>query len=198
METVSVDLFTPKLRQLVNVTLPPLMHSALIQAAQEFCRESCVVRYSRTLKNVAAGDAVAVVGSSELNRDSGSYLASEMISITDEEHVALVKGEHYRLVSRDVISFTTSSSIVHIHCSVEPTANSKTLPKLVFDEYAQAICFGAAHSLMLQPDSDWHNPSLANECRQWFVEAVRQARRFALESGEPQIFPNAIRKREFF
>lgn len=198
MKTVSVDLFTPKLRQLVNVTLPPLMHSALIQAAQEFCRESGVVRYSRTLENVAEGDVVALVGSSELNCDSGSYLASEIISITDAKHMALTKGEHYRQVSRDVVSFAASSSVVHVHCSVEPTTNSKNLPKLIFDEYAQAICYGAAHTLMLQPDSDWHNPSLGNEFRKWFVEAMRQAKRFALESGEPQTLSNPNRKREFF
>ncbi len=198
METVSVDLFTPKLRQLVNVTLPPLMHSALVQAAQEFCRESGVVRYSRTLVNVAAGDVIAVVGSSDLNSDSGSYLASEIISVTDAEHAALIKGEHYRQMSRDVMSFIVSNPVVHVHCSVEPGVNSKTLPKLLLDEYAQAICYGAAHTLMLQPDSDWHNPSLGNEYRQWFVEAMRSAKRFALESGEPQAFSNPIRKREFF
>lgn len=198
METVSVDLFVPKLRQLVNVSLPPLMHSTLAQAAQEFCRESGLIRYSRTLANVAAGDVIAVVGSSDLNSGLGSYLASEIVSVTDAEHAALIKGASYRQLSRDVLSFTDAHSEVHVHCSIEPGIQTQTLPKILHDEYAQAICFGAAHLLMLQPDSDWHNPSLAGEYRRWFVEAMRDAKRFALESGEPQSFSNPIRKREFF
>lgn len=198
METVSVDVFVPKLRQLVNVGLPPIMHTALAEAAQEFCRESGVVRYSRTLVNVAAGDVIAVVGSSDLNKDSGSYLASEIISVTDSEQAALFKGVNFRQMSRDVLAFITSHPVVHVTCSVEPGVYTQTLPKLLFDEYVQAICYGAAHRLMLQPDSDWHNPSLGNEFRQWFVEAMRQAKRFALESGDAQSFSNPIRKREFF
>ncbi|MCA3989536.1 hypothetical protein [Vibrio vulnificus] len=198
METVSVDLFVPKLRQLVNVALPPLMHSALAQAAQEFCRESGLVRYTRTFDNVSAGDVIAVVGSSDLNSGSGSYLASHVISVADSEHAALIKGVNYRQMSRDVLSFITAHPYVEIHCSIEPGIHTQALPKLLLDEYAQAICFGAAHLLLLQPDSDWHNPSLAGEYRQWFVEAMRSAKRFALESGEPQPFSNPIRKREFF
>ncbi|EGR1036654.1 TPA: hypothetical protein I7108_000106 [Vibrio cholerae O1] len=199
METVAIEQFVPTLRQLVNVALAPLLHSALLQAGQEFCRESGLVRYERKLEGVKAENVIAVVGSSDLNEPGkGSYLTSEVMAVLDDEGTALIKGVNYRQMNRDVLMFLTDCQRVSVHCSVEPQLHSKTLPKVLFDEYCQAVCYGAAHILMLQPDSDWHNPKLGNEYRAWFMDALRKAKRFSLESGEVQSFSNPIRQREFF
>ncbi|WGY45230.1 hypothetical protein [Vibrio sp. ABG19] len=202
METVLVDTFIPKLRQLVNVPLAPLMNEVLVQAAQEFCRESGVVRYTRPIEAIESGSVLAVVGSSELNgAGSGSYIASEIMkitSVTPQETLILTKGDDYKLQGRDVVWFGVDIVSGVVHCSIEPTLNSTHVPQVLFDEYQQAICYGAAHLLMLQPDSDWHNPQLAFEYRQWFVEAMRSAKRFALENGDFQSFHNPTRRREFF
>lgn len=202
MNAVSVDTFIPKLRQLVNVPLAPLMNEVLVQAAQEFCRESGVVRYTRAIETIESGSVLAIVGSSELNGvGAGSYIASDIMkitSVTPQTTNILTKGQDYKLLGRDVVSFGVDIEIGVVHCSIEPTLNSTHLPQVLFDEYQQAICYGAAHLLMLQPDSDWHNPQLGNEYRQWFVEAIRSAKRFALESGEFQTFHNPTRRREFF
>lgn len=199
METVSVTHLVPTLRQLVNVALPPLMHTALAQAAQEFCRESGLVRYTREFDHIEAGSVHALIGSSALNQSGqGSYLTSEIIALLDENGEPLQKGSHYQSLSRDVLRFLVPIAHLTLECTVEPLPHSLTLPKVLCDEYGQAVCYGAAHRLLWQPDSDWHHPTLANEYRQWFIEALRLAKRFQLESGQRQSFANPIRCREFF
>nr|WP_243422010.1 hypothetical protein [Vibrio cholerae] len=89
METVTIEQFVPTLRQLVNVALAPLLHSALLQAGQEFCRESGLVRYTRTIDRVIAHQVVAIVGSSELNSPSvGRYTTAELMA------VVMIKARH--------------------------------------------------------------------------------------------------------
>ncbi|GHZ87958.1 hypothetical protein VCSRO177_0767 [Vibrio cholerae] len=199
METVAIEQFVPTLRQLVNVALAPLLHSALLQAGQEFCRESGLVRYTRTIDRVSAHQVVAIVGSSELNSPSvGRYTTAELMAVVDDKGLALIKGIDYLQTSRDELRFLREGKDLFIHCAIEPQRDSQTLPKVLWDEYVQAICYGAAHCLMLQPDSDWHNPSLGREYRTWFVEAIRCAKRFGLETGQQQVFTNPVRQREFF
>lgn len=50
METVAIEQFVPTLRQLVNVALAPLLHSALLQAGKSFAEKVvlCVTREQST------------------------------------------------------------------------------------------------------------------------------------------------------
>ncbi|CAH0531838.1 hypothetical protein CTH30272_04086 [Allocatenococcus thiocycli] len=203
MNTVLVEKFIPKLRQLVNVSLPPLLNDALVQAAQEFCRESKLVRYTRNLPSVSQNDVIAVISSSELNGiGKGAFRACEVFSVIQNasKHDALpmALGTEYSKLSRDMLTFDIDATDVDVLCALEPAPGSTHLPEILFDEYVQGICYGAAHLLLIQPDSDWFNPQLAHEYRQWFQESIRKAYRFSVESGNTSNFVNPTRTREFF
>ncbi|MFG0910189.1 hypothetical protein [Vibrio sp. FYR_4] len=203
MNTVLVETFIPKLRQLVNVSLPPLLNDALVQAAQEFCRESKLVRYTRKLASVNQNDVIAVVGSSELNGiGEGAFRACEVFSViqaaSTSDALPMALGSEYNKLSRDTLMFNIDALDVDVACAIEPSPGSTHLPEILFDEYAQGICYGAAHLLLIQPDSDWFNPQLAQEYRQWFQESIREAYRFSVESGNTSTFVNPTRERNFF
>ncbi|RMZ61633.1 hypothetical protein D9U34_23260, partial [Vibrio anguillarum] len=128
METVAIEQFVPTLRQLVNVALAPLLHSALLQAGQEFCRESGLVRYTRTIDRVSAHQVVAIVGSSELNSPSvGRYTTAELMAVVDDKGLALIKGIDYLQTSRDELRFLREGEDLFIHCAIEPQRDSQTL-----------------------------------------------------------------------
>lgn len=203
MNTVLVDVFIPRLRQLVNVSLPPLLNDALIQSAQEFCRETKLVRHTRSLPGVSKGDVVAVIGSSTLNgTGKGVFRACEIFSAiqgaSTSDPLPMALGTEYSKLSRDTLVFNIDAMDIDVSCAVEPVQGSTHLPEILFDEYCQGVCYGAAHRILIQPDSDWFNPQLAQEYRQWFLESVREAYRFSVESGTTSSYNNPTRKREFF
>lgn len=88
---------------------------------------------------------VAIVGSSELNSPSvGRYTTAELMAVVDDKGSALIKGIDYLQTSRDELRFLREGEDLFIHCAIEPQRDSKTLPKVLWDEYGQAICYGAA------------------------------------------------------
>lgn len=202
MNTVLVSTFFPTLRQLVNVSLPPLLGNAVVQAASEFCRETNLVRYTRKIATVSQGDVVAVVGSSDLNGDEGDFRACEVFSVarnaSTHDPLLMALGTEFVKLSRDMLMFNIDAKDISAECAIEPVPGSTHLPEILFTEYAQGICYGAAHRLLIQPDSDWFNPQLAQEYRQWFQESIREAYRFSVESGAASTFSNPTRKREFY
>ena len=198
MRSVPVSDFVPSLRQLVNVPLPGLMTDAIVKAAQTFCRQSLVVTFYRDFDQVYAGQTLNIVASSSVNRAAGnSYKSAEIQQLTANGNL-LVPDEDYHIVSRDEVRFLKDHTDVAVICAIEPVQAATMLPALLFDDYLDGICSGAASLLYSQPDSSWFSADLAQFHDRKFVESYREAARFRLEASPALTFQNPVRKREFF
>lgn len=195
MRSVPVSDFIPTLRQLVNVPLPGLMADAIVKAAQTFCRQSYITTYSRQFDHVIGAQAVSIVAGNP-DIDAKALKSSDILYLVSGGS-RLTHGVDYRKVSRDEVYFLKRHDDVSVVCALEPVQKAKTLPAVLFDDYLDGICAGAASLLYAQPDSDWFNADLAQYNQSRFVESYREAKRFQLDVT-PELSHNPVRKRDFF
>ncbi|OEE65853.1 hypothetical protein A1OO_08575 [Enterovibrio norvegicus FF-33] len=201
MREVPVSAFVPRLRTLVNVPLIPLMESAVVDAAIQFCRQSQVVVYTRRLDRVYAHQTLSAVERAGINRRTqGRYKSAgiyrvERSGVTDK---VVMTEDAYQALSLDEVSFTESASNVTLHAVIEPQQGTAHLPALLFEDWALGICAGAASFLLRQPDKEWSNVQLGVYQEREFVEQIRKAKRWRLEHTPALNPPHAVRKHEFF
>ncbi len=201
MREVPVSAFLPMLRTMVNVPLEPLMESAVVEAAIEFCRKSSVLLHQREMAHVYKGQTISLLAKSGVNRRTRGLLKSaKLLSVFSmRDGVTLESGKDFRQLSLDEVYFLKAFDDVVINCVMEPLTGTSYLPALLLDDWGAGICSGAAKTLLLQPDKDWSDPSLAVYYEREFKEAMRDAARWRLEASPNVMFTlNANRKREFF
>ena len=204
MVTVPVSNFVSTLRKLVNVPLDNIMSEAIVKTAQAFCRKSQVVVYVRELGAVTALQDYTLISDSELNTVKSLLKCSVVMSVTgidplDDVARELLNVEDYIISTRDVISFNDTFTDVKVRCVIEPVQNADELPQVLFDDYLDGICSGAAAYLFMQPDSMWSNPGFAAHHDKIYTETLVNARRFRLEANpNEEAFTNPVRTRSFF
>ncbi|PSV11658.1 hypothetical protein C0W59_19180 [Photobacterium kishitanii] len=188
---VPVSDFLPTLRMLVDVPVPGLMEMAIVKAAQRFCRESKVIVKTRQFDEVFDCQSVSVIGIG-----TPQLKGAGIVSVASKDHL-LLAGYDYTVVDRGEIKFTGNFSDVAIIGVVEPAINADQLPKVLLHDYVDGICAGAANLLQLQPTTAWFNPDLAQYNHREFVQAIRDASRYALENTPALEVNNQTRKREY-
>ncbi|WP_407330553.1 hypothetical protein [Enterovibrio sp. 27052020O] len=196
MRTVPVSEFMPTLRQLVSVVLPMQLEQAIVASAVRFCRGSGVVMASRTFCQVYEGQTINIVRDSAVNRRADGILKASDSALITSDGVALQPDRDYHALSLDDVFFLRDAQDVTITCTVEPVLGAKELPAKLYDDWLSGICAGAAARLYAMPDS--LDPNLHAHYEREFVETMRQAMRWRLETS-PSMSPSApVRKREFF
>ena len=196
MNTVPVSDFIPTLRKLVNVPIPLVMEDAISRAAQEFLRRSSLVSHTRSLGNVTAGTDYSLISDSELNATHDVFQCAETHHVTAATGLLTVNDD-YRVKSKDVLCFLENFTDVDVLCVVETQPYAKQLPGVLYSDWLDGICCGAAAYLLVQPDSDWANPQLAAYNQRQFEQAIVDARRWALDANPDLGFQNPVRKRSF-
>ncbi|PSU66815.1 hypothetical protein C9J20_09025 [Photobacterium phosphoreum] len=194
---VPVSDFVPTLRLLVDVPVPGLMETAIIKAAQQFCRDSKVLVKIRQFDDVFEYQSVSVISPQVGTKGKVQLKGAGIVNVTSKGE-ALTSGYDFDVVSRDDITFKADFSDVVITAMAEPIINADQLPEVLFHDYVDGICAGAANLLQLQPTTSWFNPDLAQYNQREFISAIRQAYRYAIEHT-PVLEPdNPACRREFF
>lgn len=188
METVPVSDFFSSLRKIVNVPLEFMMAESIVKAAQTFCRKSKEVIYTRSLGTIEVLTDYNLISDSELNDPNTILKSVEIINMSGIDSDSdspryLKRGVDYVIVSRDVIYFNESFTDVKVRCAIEPVQDVSVLPKVLFDDYLDGICSGAASLLLAQPDSDWGDGNLSQYHDRLFIESIVEARRFRLDAN---------------
>ena len=203
MNTVPVSEFLPTLRKLVNVPLPMVMEDAISRAVQEFLRRSMLVSFTRELGDVAIGTDYTLISDSELNATDDVFqcVETQWVTTTDlgtASTALLALNEDYQVKGKDVLGFLDSFTSVKALCVVETKTYATQFPEVLYTDWLDGICCGAASYLLMQPDSDWANPNLAAYNQRQFEQAIVDARRWALDANPDLGFQNPVRKRSFF
>lgn len=193
---VPVSEFLPTLRMLVDVPVPGLMETAIVKAAQRFCRESKALVEHRCFDNVFSCQSVSVIANT-FGHGKIQLKGAGVVAVTSESKT-LTAGVDYSVKSLDQVKFNHHFSDVSIIGIAEPLANADHLPAILFTDYVDGICAGAASILQKQPNVAWFEPSLAQYNERDFTQAIRDAYRMAIES-EPALCPSRPQpKREFY
>lgn len=196
MRMVPVSDFLPTLRPMVDAPLPLQMKQAVLKSAIRFCRESGVVITSRHFCQVYEGQTINVVKDSAVNRNAGGALKASSKSVVSVDGVELSADVDYHALSLDDVFFLRDHRDVTIACTVEPVSSAKEVPAKLYDDWLDGICAGAAAWLYALPQ--FLNGDLHAHYEREFVEAMRNATRWRLESSPAMSPRRANRKREFY
>ncbi|MGF1727070.1 hypothetical protein [Photobacterium nomapromontoriensis] len=194
---VPVTDFLPTLRMLVDVPVPGLMETAIVKAAQKFCRESKVLVRERQYAEVYSCQLVSVVSNQVGPKGKVQLKGAGIISVSSKGQ-RLEAGHDYSVVGLDKVKFNADFMDVKITGIAEPLVNATQLPAELLNDYCDGICAGAASILQLQPTTAWFNPELASFNQREYVQSIRDAYRYTIENTPALEEPQLVRRREFY
>ncbi|UJZ96344.1 hypothetical protein IHC87_17400 [Photobacterium damselae subsp. damselae] len=192
---VPVSDFLPALRMMVDVPIPGVMERALLQAAIRFCRESQCLFYSRSFDEVYEHQQVSAIGDQLSDKGKAQLKGAGVVFILSQG-VELAKGRAYEVKGLNDIIFKRDLIDVTIEAFAEPTLTANQLPSMLYQDYLNTLCAGAASLLQMQPNQSWTQPDLAQYNEHLFVTGYREAFRQAIEQREYR--PRPVARREFF
>ncbi|PJC87839.1 hypothetical protein CSW98_01565 [Vibrio sp. HA2012] len=193
MNMVPVSDFLPGVRQLVHSPIQKEMDQAIVRSAIKFSRDSLAVLHKRSIDNVFDGEVVSFVAKSGINRRTpGSLKAAEVFSVSADGEV-MISGTDYTALSLDELQFLHDSIKVEISGAVEPTPAAEYLPDVLYKDWVDAICHGAAYYLLLPTD-----PNRAAIYERELIEGIRKAKRWRIESSADVAIRIINRNRSFF
>lgn len=65
---------------------------------------------------------------------------------------------------------------IFMHCAYSPTRAGNSVPGYIFEQYLDAVRYGAWQRLMAQPSKPWTNLKVAGDYARWFSAAVSKYR----------------------
>lgn len=190
--TVHRTEFMPALRMLITGPLEMMMEDAVTSAAISFCRQSECVVTKRSIARASAGELVTVC-------DVDGMLSCSIISVSGSDG-ELSSGVEYFAISPNEISILAPLDELTIWYAMAPANDAEHLPSMLLQQYADAICAGAASILYVQPDRPWTDPKRGAYHQTRFVEGWREAKRFRLQNVQAKqaTHTNPVRRHQFF
>lgn len=191
LAVVALERWLSMIHQRVDVPVQALMTSALVATAKQFCRKSQCVIVSQPYDSVRAGQTLTV--EPEPHPD---LMASEILQLTQLDR--LISPSEYCILNRDSVHLLADYEAIDVHYVVEPRTQAQHLPTMLFQEYGDGICAGAASRLQRQAQMPWGDLDMAHMNEQEYYSALREARRMTLEVSPWLDIPASVRQREFF
>ncbi len=180
--------FLPLIRQQISGPLDFMMTDAALEAAIVFCRESTLIRTEVNLDGVVARQSYTLTDLTNMLRPF-KRLAVWDTSYEEPDYSRhhdcypdLIAGVDYDVVSGNVITFRRDYAKARILLALEPVRGASVLPDLLYDEYAQAIAWGALERLFMMPGKPWTDEQRSAYYKARFTDG----------------FHNGVRRHEFF
>ena len=166
----------------------PAVNLAIIRSAREFCERSLVWEHDIPAVPVASN-----VGCYQLSLPSADliHLTSVKLAgvpvppLADDSKIEMLGCTHYMQPDLEHIKLVPTPEIgsgyklLELRAALKPSRNANEISELLFNEWAEAIAFGAMSILKRQRQS-WSDPQGAIADRQEFERKMSEARNRAL------------------
>jgi hypothetical protein len=193
--TVSYDEFLPYVSQYVPDASEFITIDAIKQAAIEFCEKTFVWQYTIPAMDVVAGQntypmatpadtksvgPIQVYYDKNLMVPKGPDELADIYRMGDWQQVS--GGPQYvtRMIKPEIILVpnpsTSNASFLHIKTALAPTRDSTEIDSEMFEQYAEAIAWGARARLLAQPRQDYSDKAGAIEAMKMFRYEINRVR----------------------
>ena len=184
--------FYPSIKPRCPQASEPEIDNALIDAAQQFCRASRVIRQHAEPINTVPG-----APSYEIETAVGGMEVCEVLSVEDGDGCFLVpshKESHAtqaqhgkprkfwqtRLGALEVYPVPDISDVLHVTVALSPVNHAQTLSRFLFDRFREGIAAGVLSRLYLNPAHG--DASMASAYAGIFEKAISDAATLAEQS----------------
>lgn len=188
--SVGLEQFKGPLNQMVSAVFWPTAKAELSAALADFCRTSTYWRTEvLSLRTVITGREY------DMDCPQGTTLAGliQCFDSTGNEFA-----DYRMLTPRTIVFHSGHSGSVKVMAAVAPTPNLRRVPRILFDDFCEAVCHGAARRLAAMPDKAWSNPSVVSYHEQQFNDGCNRARRSAQEGYQSEGTHRRVNRRQTF
>jgi len=207
--TVSYDEFFPYVSQFVPSASEFIMIDAIRQAAIEFCEKTFVWQYTVPAIDIVAKKANYViptptdtksVGPIQVYYDTNLLIAKGPDELADIYRMGdwqqVIGHPQYvtRVIKPEVllvpIPNDAAAATLHIKTALAPTRNSTEIDSEIFEQYAEAIAWGARARLLAQPRQDYSDKTGSIEALKMFIYEINRCRMQVtkgLTRGSPKV-----------
>jgi hypothetical protein len=188
--------FVDELRPLVNGVMPDLLLRATLRSATRFCSDTNLFIINTTVSQVISGQTIIVKDQWAIDGTAIDEMAfsDAILIIADGERLFL--GDAYVESSKGALTILGDHDSVTITASVKPDRNATKLPEALYEDWLDAVLSGAAANLYTLPENS--DGSAYQYYEREYIEHMRQAKRWRLESLPHQPFSPTVRQREFY
>ena len=193
--TVPYEDFLPYVTQYVPDASEFMAIDAIKQAAIEFCEKTFVWQYTVPAMDVVAGQNTYVIGTPADTKSVGPisvYYDQNLLILKSPDELADIYrmgdwqqvsgGPQYvtRMTKPELILVpnpsTSNSGYLHIKTALAPTRGSSEIDSEIFEQYAEAIAWGARGRLLGQPRQDYSDKTGAIEALKMFKYEINRCR----------------------
>jgi hypothetical protein len=193
--TVPYSQFNPYVLQYVPDASDFMVEDAIKQACIEFCEKTFVWQYTVPPIDVVAGTANYVIATPANTKSVGPiqvyYDTNLLIPKGPDELADIYRmgdwqqvsgGPQYvtRMIKPEIILVpnpsTSNASWLHIKTALAPTRDSDEIDSEIFEQYAEAIAWGARARLLAQPRQDYSDKVGAVEALKMFRYEINRCR----------------------
>jgi hypothetical protein len=207
--SISYDEFLPYVNQYVPDASEFIAIDAIKQAAIEFCEKTFVWQYSVPAIDVVATQNTYMIGTPPDTKSVGPiqvyYDQNLMIPKGPDELADIyrmgdwqqVKGTPQyvtRMIKPEIILVPIPTydapGFLHIKTALAPTRDSTEIDSEIFEQYAEAIAWGARARLLAQPRQDYSDKTGSMEALKMFRYEINRCRMQVtkgLTRGSPKV-----------
>lgn len=178
--TVDIDAFFPLVQPRVLTCPPPTMEQAIREAGTKLCRHTRCVREVYHMAIDGGGEQhvdLPVSPDMQVFRIEGAWVDGARLEPRQFHEIAGhadAPGAFFQRGPHEVIINVPDSCRVKISAFLEPEPNADTLPRVLYDDFRDAVADGALVRLMTMQGTAWFNPQLAAYHDVRFREACDQ------------------------
>ncbi|PWI34836.1 hypothetical protein DI392_00715 [Vibrio albus] len=196
MEMVPVTEFLYEFRPMVSGFMPDLLPRAILQSARRFCKDTDLLLFETTLTAVTANQQIVISDQLALDGvDTTGLVMGNIVRVSGDDDQLYIGGG-FSEQSKGTITIFDEADSLTISVSMLPERNALELPETLLDDWLDGICAGAASYLYQLPENQ--DLKLHQYHEREYVEQMRSAKRWRLESLSHASFSPTKRNREFF
>lgn len=195
----ALDLFLPRLMPWVSSCPEPLAKQALVDAAIEFCEETHLVKVTSGPQNSVAGTCnyaltmpadqncasvqKAWYGTAPLDPAPEAEIENILAYVNGVGSTPRAQGTprwFYEIAPNTIglypVPQASEPLMISARVATKPTRNATSLDDALFDDWIEAVCFGARQRLHAMPDQMFSSDTKASQAEARFRFFIHRAK----------------------